>query len=133
MKMFRYDIPEICKKSIVSDVDKVLCYRITKNEPPIEDDFLPQLFFSPKPRYVEGKECDFAGISVFTDYKKIEKVLKRNKKLGKYIYSAEIDSHMHGPLKIIDPSKPFHLNWYQYKDVDATSLFSQKKLDLVKL
>ncbi|MBQ7607799.1 MAG: hypothetical protein IJU76_07490 [Desulfovibrionaceae bacterium] len=124
--MFKYDIPEICQESIKVNIDKAVCYRITQNNPPIEEDFLPQLFFNPLPDFVVGSECDYAGLSVYSNLNKIKKLLKRNKKLGNYIYSGEIVSQKHGPLMIIEPSKRYHLNWYQFKSVDAPSLFSQK-------
>lgn len=123
-----YEIPEDCLSSIHGDIPEEDCYRITRNAPPTQADFCPQLFMVPPMERAVMEPCQYCGASVFTDPKRAIKQMKRFKNLGKYLFSGHIQGDIHGPLS--STTAEYHFNWFQYKAVDPIIIFTEKVHEL---
>jgi hypothetical protein len=106
------------------DIDEAHCFRITKNAPPSQDDFCPQLFMELHKNQKNHNQCDMCGASVFTRREYAIRNMHRFKKLGKYLFCGNIKSNEHGPLA--KTRAPHHYNWFQFKGIIPESIFVEK-------
>lgn len=124
-----YQIPEKCIPLIKCDIKESYCYRLSKVENPCQESFIPQLFdpkLSQKTKYKDNP-CECCGVSVFSDLDLLKEYRESIPSLGKYILEGKIISTIHGPLSFIynenNDIDEGHLNWYQYKEIDPTTIF----------
>lgn len=124
---YYYSIPIGCIEGIKSDLEGADCFRITKNSPPAQKDFCPQLFMIPPQDRVIADPCKFCGASVFTNFAYAKEQIKRFKKLGSYLFKGHVQSSIHGPLV---NTGMYHYNWYQYEGIDPTVVFGENVYEL---
>lgn len=125
MHRYYYEIPECCLDGIHANVEKALCLRITRHDPPVQKDFEPQYFHVPIDRRAAQNPCKYCGASVFTDLKTARRVMATCKKLGSFLYQGSVHSETDGPLKC--EGTPNHLEWFQYKGIDPSLIFGEKR------
>lgn len=90
------------------------CYRITKNNPALESDFVPQRFMNNSRRLPPG--VNFYGISVLTSVEGAKRLLLRYPGIGSFIHSGHIDPPTHGFL-INCRERENHKDWYPKKNI----------------
>lgn len=137
-KTFKYALPENCPKSFINAKQLnagaygVKYFRIAKEHPPNEADFIPQFFLPRCSEKVQKmkREGDYAGLcqmasaSLLKTENDAMKLINKFKKMGKYIFHGVI-SHNDG-LIMSSPSRDFpsHCSFFVYAGVDENRIFS---------
>ena len=76
---------------------------------------------------ISGKECLAKGISVSENFADAKTLIKKFKKLGKYIYSGIINYELDGIVKCTpNYKKPSHRTWYPYTDTIEREIFNEE-------
>ena|GEM_PF-6136955 len=124
---FKNDLPENCPDRDIKSIEEDrLFYRVSKNTPPTEDDFIP-LWFSRK--MASDKECMAKGISVSEDIDDAKRLIKMFKNMGKYIYGGIIIYKKDGIVSLTPNYKnPSHRTWYPYHDTNEINIFKIKEV-----
>lgn len=139
IKTFKYALPYDCPKSIISAKQLnegtygIEYFRIAKESPPSEEDFLPQFFQSRCSRKVEKMEkesdrsnlCQMASVSLLKTEDDAIKLIRKFKNIGKYIFCGIISKD--DGLIIISPSRDFpsHCSFFVYTGVDESRIFNR--------
>ena len=122
---FLFEYPPCVLKLIFSQScpDDCECFRITRHNPAIFEDFEPQRFSQPH-RNFKGPKTDFYGISMQTSKDLAENFLLKMPNLGKYIHSGVIVPSRHGHLLNCDSSAT-HKDWYPAKGIQPEKVISK--------
>ena len=132
MKKFKYPVIDSCPdKYLKYNADSSYYYRITKNNPPENSDFLPQYMdkkFQKRRKSCEKKKdnyclCLMCGLSLFKNEEEAKLMMKRFPNMGRFLFKGYIKME-YGVLKA-SPSKekPSHHTWYPFDGVDEKNIF----------
>jgi len=135
MKRFKYPVIEGCpEKYLKENVDKDGFYfRITKNNPPENADFIPHYISQERVHILMKKNyekkndyrhlCLMCGLSLFRNEREAILLMKRYPKLGRYLFKGYIKIE-YGVLKASpNRERPSHHTWYPFEGVDEKDIF----------
>lgn len=137
-KRFKYELPENCPESFINAKQLnegeygIAYFRIAKEAPPNEEDFVPQFFQARYNVRVEKlkKENDYPGLCQMisasllkTEHDAI-RLIKKFKKLGNYIFRGMVAKT--DGLIVVSPSRDFpsHCSFFVYTGVDESRILS---------
>jgi hypothetical protein len=138
-KIFKYTLPDSCPESFINDKGLnvgeygVEYFRISKESPPDEEDFIP-LFFLPRcsHRVKEKMQkndypglCQMASTSILKTKEDAIRLTRKFKKMGKYIFCGIITND--DGLILVSPSKdsPNHCSFFVYIDANESRIFAK--------
>jgi len=134
--MFKYKLPDACpeimKRKHREGEYNTRYYRITKNNPPDKDDFLPQWFLDffkkrrEKCKKDVYKRCKMAGLSLLKNKGEAIRLMIKFPALGNFLFSGII-SHHHGLLFETPGTEPSHHTFYAYSEVDEVQIFQKRE------
>jgi len=138
--IFKYGLSPNCPQIFIQQGDlheseySIFYFRVTKNSPPNDKDFVPQLFlseFNSRKKKFEKEEkfaelCQMASISILPSEKEANKLMRKFKNIGKYIYKG-IVLKTHG-LLLDSPSSSFpsHCSFYSYAEINEQTIFAER-------
>lgn len=134
MKKFKYPIIEGCPdKYLRENADESYYFRITKNNPPTEEDFIP-LYVSNENYAKKRKEscekkkdnkclCLMCGLSLFKKKEEAKFMMNRYPRLGRFLFRGYIKME-YGVLKA-SPNRdnPSHHTWYPFEGTSEMDIF----------
>lgn len=137
---FKYDLSPNCpqifikKRGLHESEYSIFYFRVTKNSPPNDKDFVPQLFLSEfdwRKKKLEKEEkfaelCQMASISILPSESEANRLMRKFKNIGKYIYKG-IVSKKDG-LLLGSPSFHFpnHCSFYSYAEINEQNIFAER-------
>lgn len=123
MREYAHKIPECCFCHMRPGPSGEF-FRIVKSKEGLcENDFTPVAFLNPKRlRNKAGREkCCVYSVSLYSNYKKVEKMQKQIPELGsciaRVVLSPDLGDH------IPAANQGTHCDWFPYKNTDLLGLF----------
>jgi hypothetical protein len=119
--LYKSPLPVInCPPETAKNKDIEPVYRLTLNNPPIEDDFLSHI--ESDKQYPKGEDCLAASVSVYKDK---EDVIKQKKKIPAYKRNGFIAK---GSIRtssgvVHESNSSSHVEWWLYKGQKVSHLF----------
>lgn len=135
---YKYELPAECPKKMFSagyeEGEYGLDYfRITKNNPPAEEDFVPHYFLRRKRGLRKKLEksgkvidlCRMAGLSVLQNQNEAIRLMKKYPQLGRYIWKGTIKEEHGLLLRTSSKEWPSHYTFYACKGIKEKSIFNE--------
>lgn len=121
---FKHDLPSDCpdKNKTTIGEDRIF-FRIVKNFPPTDEDFIP-LWFSNK--FSKAKECLARGVSItekLEDIKAVIKAFPNTFGSDSKIVQGKVKYEEHGIVKLTPNTNPSHRTWYPLDITDEKDIF----------
>lgn len=120
MTTFPAAFPPNCPPSDAEDATGIF-YRLVKNVPPLESDFLSWHELGKTDR---GSPCERAGLSVFREMEDAQHYARAIPSIGKHVATATL-SGSDGKIKNTPrhPNGQSHCTWWPYQNVDRKAAF----------
>jgi hypothetical protein len=113
---YREALPSECPPDAAETISaERLVYRVVSTFPPSQEDFKSQRAMNPSAVFRGVSECQAMGLSVFSDSRDAEKLLKLPKMRGRLLARVRL---VEGAGKIQQTSTPSHHTWWPLTDFD---------------
>jgi hypothetical protein len=123
VRKFPNFFPNLCPPKEAKE-ENILVYRLTKNNPPIAEDFLSHVLLNPNKTYTDIRAY---GLSVFWDYNEIKNALNLNPRLRKFKYISYGNTFEYTGviLRTSDEksNSKSHTTWWLYEDIYPHTYF----------
>ncbi len=116
---FPDDWPQGCPPDDAEPADGVV-YRLVKNKPPTESDFLSH---HETGRLPNAPACLRCGLSVFRDLADAVHQRRLLPRLGRYVARGELED-THGKTRLTSGQQPTHTTWWPFVGVNRSVLFT---------
>ncbi len=116
---FPSDWPASCPPDDAEDAHSGI-FRIVKNDPPEDSDFLTHYETGRLPK---ADSCLRCGLSTFRDIRDAIHQRQLMPRLGRFIANGVLESQ-HGKTKLTKGQQPTHTTWWVYANVNRAELFS---------
>ncbi|MBP2032716.1 hypothetical protein J2Z42_001390 [Clostridium algifaecis] len=127
VKKFPEFFPNLCPPKEAKE-ENILVYRLTKNSPATEKDFLSHVLLYPNKKYTDIKAY---GLSVFEDYNEIKNALNLNPRLRKFKYISYGNTFEYTGVILRTSNErsnyKSHITWWLYKNIYPHTYFNIRK------
>ena len=107
---YRETLPEGCPPDTADEIAAALeVFRLVRNTPPTLDDFRSQRAEKPNREFPGVTECQARGLSVYTEKKDCEKLLKLSHMRNRKVCRLHLEV---GAGRIQQTSQPSHHTWW---------------------
>jgi len=138
-KTFKYALPNGCPESLIKAKGLkegeygVEYFRISKNSPPNEEDFIHLFFLARCSNKVNNMKknndcsglCQMASASILKTEDDAKRLIGKFKKMGKYIFCGIITKNDGLILDTPSNDSPSHCSFFVYTDVNENEIFKQ--------
>jgi hypothetical protein len=115
--------PPLCPPDEAEDANGTV-YRITRNDPPIAEDFLSLNELGRRLRHPTASAlCRQRGLSVFRNLEDARHHLEAFPALGQYIATGELMPTLGKTLPTPTSERPTHTTWWCYEGVKRQAVF----------
>jgi hypothetical protein len=113
---YREQLPAQCPPDAAEEITvEREVFRVVRTDPPTEDDFRSQRALKPEAVFHGVTECQARGVSVFSDRRDGEKLLKLPRMRGGLLAPVRLTP---GAGRIQQTFKPSHHTWWPFADFD---------------
>ena len=116
MTEYREPLPAQCPQESAEEITAEReVFRVVKADPPTDEDFRSQRATRPEAVFTNVPECLARGVSVFSDRRDGEKLLKLPRMRGGMLAKIRLAP---GAGRIQQTFKPSHHTWWPFADFD---------------